>query len=117
MSSNPWINDEVPFEEYFAKARAKAYGEAEAEVARQLADPNAHIYTIDPAGMDHLGPANAEQRAEIRKSWRTWFWGVVRMYLTAAAIVATFGTVGVICMLLGAANSEVVLETFSEVLR
>jgi hypothetical protein len=75
------------------------------------------MVTIDPRAVDHLGPANAEQRAETRESWRTWFWGVVRMYLTAAAVVATFGTVGVICMLLGAANSQVVLETFSEVLR
>jgi hypothetical protein len=39
------------------------------------------------------------------------------MYVAADAVVALFGTVGVICMLLGAANSEVVLETFSEVLR
>lgn len=72
---------------------------------------------FDPPAFDYLGPANAEQRAEIRKSWRTWFWGVVRMYATAVGIVVTFGTVGVICLLLGAANSEAVLETFSEVFR
>lgn len=98
MTRNPWINDEVPFEQYLTHARTKARAEAQAEV-------------------DHLGPANAEQRAEVRKSWRTWFWGAVRMYVAAGAVVALFGTVGVICMLLGAANSEVVLETFSEVLR
>lgn len=77
------------------------------------------MVTIDPRAtrVDHLGPANAEQRAETRESWRTWFWGVVRMYATAVGIVLSFGVVGVICMLLGAFNSEVVLETFSEVLR
>lgn len=81
---------------------------------------NEHIVTIDPRSLDHLGPANAEQRAEIRKSWRTWFRRILHIAHVLAvitAVVLSFGTVGVICMLLGAFNSEVVLETFSEVLR
>ena len=49
MSSNPWINDEVPFEQYLTHARTKARAEARAEV-------------------DRLGPANAEQRAERKES-------------------------------------------------
>lgn len=61
---------------------------------------NEQIITIDPYGaeVDRLGPANEEQRAEIRESWRTWFWGVVRQYAATAAVVV----VGLALMGIGA---------------
>lgn len=49
MSSNPWINGEVPFEDYWADARATAHNEA--------------VFTIDP-----LGAPTPEQVAEVKAS-------------------------------------------------
>ena len=68
-------------------------------------------YYYDEA--DYLGPANAEQRAEIRKSWRTWFRrilhaahviGVITAVVVAGAVLIGVGLV------LGATNSDLVLE-------
>lgn len=68
------------------------------------------IVTIDPYGeVDRLGPANAEQRAEVRESWRTWFWGVVRQYVaTTAVVVVGLALIG-IGAVIGAYQPDLVL--------
>jgi len=71
------------------------------------------MVTIDPRAVDHLGPANAEQRAETRESWRTWFRRILHIAHVLAVITAVVVAGAVLIgvgLVLGAFNPDLVLE-------
>jgi len=61
---------------------------------------------------DYLGPANAEQRAEVREAWRSWLRGILHtahvLAVIAAVVIVGAVLIGV-GLVLGAFNPDVVL--------
>jgi len=67
---------------------------------------NDYVFTIDP--VDHLGPANAEQRAERKERRRTERRASLRRVLITIGIDAVFGLGLIVGAVIGSLNPDLV---------